>query len=61
MAALAAQLAALAIPADGAVFTGALACHIAAGLTCVISGALATTPPNDPAGTRSPAPCTSGR
>ena len=43
MAALAAQLAALAIPADGAVFTGALACHIAAGLTCVISGALATT------------------
>ena len=43
MAALAAQLAALAIPADGAVFTGALACHIAAGLTCVVGGVLATT------------------
>ena len=28
---------------DGVVFTGALACHIAAGLTCVVTGALATT------------------
>jgi hypothetical protein len=42
MAALVAQLAAMAIPADGAVFTGALAFHIAAGLTCVTTGALAT-------------------
>ena len=43
MAALASQLAAIAIPADGAVFTGALGCHIAAGLTCVVTGALAMT------------------
>jgi hypothetical protein len=31
------------MPADGVVFTGALVCHIAAGLTCVVTGALATT------------------
>ena len=43
MAALAAQVPAIAIPADGVVFTGALGCHIAAGLTCVVTGALATT------------------
>jgi hypothetical protein len=40
MAALAGQALA---PADGVVFTGALACHIAAGLTCVVTGALAAT------------------
>jgi hypothetical protein len=33
----------LAIPADGVVFTAALACHIASGLTCVVTGALAAT------------------
>ena len=32
-----------AIPADGVVFTAALACHIASGLTCVVTGALAAT------------------
>jgi hypothetical protein len=31
------------MPTDGVVFTGALVCHIAAGLTCVVTGALATT------------------
>jgi hypothetical protein len=34
---------AITIPADGVVFTAALACHIASGLTCVITGALAAT------------------
>lgn len=43
MAALAAQVPAIAISTDGVVFTGALGCHIAAGLTCVVTGALATT------------------
>jgi hypothetical protein len=31
------------VPAGGVVFTGALVCHIAAGLTCVVTGVLATT------------------
>jgi hypothetical protein len=43
MAAFAGQLPAIAIPADGVVFAGALACHVTAGLTCVVTGALATT------------------
>jgi hypothetical protein len=34
---------AIAIAADGVIFTGALACHITAGLTCVVTGALAMT------------------
>jgi hypothetical protein len=41
MTALASQSPAIPIPADGVVFTGALACHIASGLTCVVTGALA--------------------
>jgi hypothetical protein len=40
---LAGQALELVVPAGRAVFTGALACHIAAGLTCVVSGALAMT------------------
>jgi hypothetical protein len=43
MAWLAGQPLGVEIPAEEVVFTGALACHIAAGLTCVITGALATT------------------
>ena len=43
MAALAGQSLAVAIPVDGVVFTGALACHIASGLTCVVTGAMAAT------------------
>ena len=43
MAALAVQLPAFAVPADRVVFTGALACHITSGLTCVVTGVLATT------------------
>jgi hypothetical protein len=43
MAALAGQVPAIAIAADGVIFTGALACHITAGLTCVVTGVLATT------------------
>jgi hypothetical protein len=31
------------VPVGGVVFTVALACHISAGLTCVVTGALATT------------------
>jgi hypothetical protein len=33
----------LAVPANGVVFTAALAFHIASGLTCVVTGALAAT------------------
>ena len=43
MAALADEVPTIATAADGVVFTGALGCHIAAGLTCVVAGALATT------------------
>jgi hypothetical protein len=43
MAALLGQVLDVEAPARGVVFTGALACHIAAGLTCVVTGALATT------------------
>jgi uncharacterized membrane protein len=31
------------VPDEGVVFTGVLACHIAAGLTCVVTGVLAMT------------------
>ena len=43
MAALVGQGPGVPIPADGVVFIGALACHIAAGLSCVVTGVLATT------------------
>jgi hypothetical protein len=43
MAAFAGQVPAIAIAADRVIFTGALACHITAGLTCVVTGALAMT------------------
>jgi hypothetical protein len=43
MAALLGQVLDVEAPAEGVVFTGALACHIAAGLTCVVTGALAMT------------------
>jgi hypothetical protein len=45
---LARQLFGLPIPDEGALFDVALACHIAAGLTCVITGALAATAPKRP-------------
>jgi hypothetical protein len=38
----------LPIPDEGALFDVALACHIAAGLTCVVTGALAATAPKRP-------------
>ena len=40
---LAGQVVGLEIPPAGPVFAGALACHVAAGLTCVVAGALAAT------------------
>jgi hypothetical protein len=45
---LARQLFGLPIPDEGALFDVALAGHIAAGLTCVITGALAATAPKRP-------------
>jgi hypothetical protein len=45
---LARQLFGLPIPDEGALFDVALACHIAAGLTCVITGLLAATAPKRP-------------
>jgi hypothetical protein len=45
---LARELFGLPIPDEGALFDVALACHIAAGLTCVITGALAATAPKRP-------------
>jgi hypothetical protein len=45
---LAHELFGLPIPNEGALFDVALACHIAAGLTCVITGALAATAPKRP-------------
>jgi hypothetical protein len=45
---LARQLFGLPIPDEGALFDVALACHIAAGLTCVVAGALAATAPKRP-------------
>jgi hypothetical protein len=38
----------LPIPDEGALFDAALACHIAAGLACVVTGALAATAPKRP-------------
>jgi hypothetical protein len=39
------QVLGLPIPDEGMLFDAALACHVAAGLTCVVTGALATTAP----------------
>jgi hypothetical protein len=48
MSPLARQLFGLPIPNAGALFDVALACHIAAGMTCVLTGALAATAPKRP-------------
>jgi hypothetical protein len=48
MSQLARELFGLPIPDEGALFDAALACHIAAGLTCVVTGALAATAPKQP-------------
>jgi hypothetical protein len=45
---LARQVFGLPIPNEGALFDAALGCHIAAGLTCVLTGALAATAPKRP-------------
>lgn len=42
------ELFGLPIPDEGALFDLALGCHIAAGLTCVLTGALAATAPKRP-------------
>ena len=48
MSQLARQVFGLPIPDEGALFDAALAFHIAGGLTCVITGALAATAPKQP-------------
>ena len=48
MSQLAREVFGLPIPDEGALFNMALACHIAAGLTCVVTGALAATAPKRP-------------
>jgi hypothetical protein len=48
MSQLARQVFGLPVPDEGALFDVALACHIAAGLTCVVTGALAATAPKRP-------------
>ena len=48
MSQLARELFGLPIPDEGTLFDAALACHIAAGLTCVVTGALAATAPKRP-------------
>jgi hypothetical protein len=48
MSQLARQVFGLPIPDAGALFDVALACHIAAGLTCVVTGAMAATAPKRP-------------
>jgi hypothetical protein len=48
MSELARQVFDLPIPDEGALFDAALVCHIAAALTCVVSGALAATAPKRP-------------
>jgi hypothetical protein len=45
---LARQIFGLPVPEEGALFDVALALHIAAGLTCVVAGALAATAPKRP-------------
>jgi hypothetical protein len=45
MSELARQVFGLPIPDEGALFDAALACHVAAALTCVVTGALAATAP----------------
>jgi hypothetical protein len=46
--ALASQVLGLPVPDEGALFDAALAGHIAAALTCVVTGALAATAPKQP-------------
>ena len=48
MSLLARELFGLPIPDEGGLFDAALACHIVAGLTCVVTGALAVTAPKRP-------------
>jgi hypothetical protein len=48
MSQLAREVFGLPIPDEGTLFDAALACHIAAGLTCVVTGALAATAPKRP-------------
>ena len=48
MSELARQIFGLPIPDEGTLFDAALAFHIAAGITCVITGALAATAPKRP-------------
>lgn len=48
MSQLARQVFDLPIPDEGALFDASLGCHIAAGLTCVVAGALAATAPKRP-------------
>jgi hypothetical protein len=48
MSQLARQIFGLPIPDEGILFDVALACHIAAGLTCVVTGTLAATAPKRP-------------
>ena len=48
MSLLARQVFGLPVPDEGALFDVALACHIAAGMTCVVTGALAATAPKRP-------------
>jgi hypothetical protein len=48
MSQLARELLGLPVPDEGGLFDAALACHVAAGLTCVVTGALAATAPKRP-------------
>ncbi len=48
MSQVAGEVFSLPIPDEGAIFDVALACHIAAGLTCVLTGAVAATAPKRP-------------
>ena len=48
MSQLARQVFGLPVPDEGTLFDVTLACHIAAGLTCVVTGALAATAPKRP-------------
>jgi hypothetical protein len=45
---LASQVLGLPVPDEGALFDAALGCHIAAALSCVVTGALAATAPKRP-------------
>jgi hypothetical protein len=48
MSQIASELFGLPVPNEGALFDAALACHIGAGLTCVVTGALTATAPKRP-------------